>query len=113
MLISIYLVLSKYTKLNYQKTPSLSRNVIEIFCVSLYTDYLSIFHKTFQVASTHDANIECQIQIFCYILFFNFADKRLIGIQINHTHRHIQTHTRTHRPFGKNVFFGFRGPQNL
>ena len=30
-----------------------------------------------------------------------------------HTHTHTHTNTHTHRPYAKNVFLGFRGPQNV
>ena len=38
---------------------SIGRNVLEFFCVPLYTDCLSDLPKNFQVTSTYDANVEC------------------------------------------------------
>ena len=34
-------------------------NVLELFCVTLYTDFLSNLYKKFQVAFTYDTNVEC------------------------------------------------------
>ena len=33
-------------------------NALELFYVPLYTEFLSDFYKTFQVASTHDTKFE-------------------------------------------------------
>ena len=51
-------------------------DVTEFFCVSLYTDYLSDFHKMFQVAFACDTHLENQIWSFYYKLFLNYADNR-------------------------------------
>ena len=61
MFISLYLVQSKYTKIFKKEIPSIGRNVLEFFCVSLYTEFLSDLYKKFQVASVHDTNVEYQI----------------------------------------------------
>ena len=44
-----------------QEIMFIDRNVLEFFCVPLYTEFLSDLHKKFQVASVHDTNVECQI----------------------------------------------------
>ena len=49
---------SKDIKIQLQEIPSMGRNVLEFFCVPLYTDYLSHLHKKFQAASIHDTNVE-------------------------------------------------------
>ena len=36
-------------------------NLLEFFCVPIYTDYLPELHIKKQVAFTHDMNIEYQI----------------------------------------------------
>ena len=69
MLISLYLGKSKYIEKHYWEILSIGRNVPEFFLVFLYTDYLPNLNKEFQVASTYDANAECQIWSFCYNLF--------------------------------------------
>ena len=61
MLIALYLVQSLYFKMNQQEIPSIPSNVLEIFSVPLYTDYLADLQKKFQEASTYDTNVECQI----------------------------------------------------
>ena len=50
MTISLYLVLSKYTKIHKQEIPSLGYNVLEFFCVLLHTEFLSNIYKEFHVA---------------------------------------------------------------
>ena len=37
-----------------QEIPCTGRNVLEFFCVPLYTEFLSYIHKRFQVASIHE-----------------------------------------------------------
>ena len=61
MLISLYLVRSKYIKTCEQETKSIGRKALELFCVLLCTEYLFGFHKQFQVASIYDTNVEYQI----------------------------------------------------
>ena len=61
MLISFYLLQSKYTKMHRQEIPSLSHNVLQLFYVSLWSGYLSDLHKKFQEASKDDINVEYQI----------------------------------------------------
>ena len=75
IMLKIYVILSyllelKYIKIHLQEIPPISRNVLEFFCVPLYTDYLF----TFQVPSTCDTKVEYQIWSFCYNLFSNYPD---------------------------------------
>ena len=58
MIISLYLVQSKYAKIHKQEIPSIGRNVLEFFCVPLSTNCVSDFHKKFQVTSTYDTNVD-------------------------------------------------------
>ena len=81
---------------------SIGLNVLEFLCVPLYTEFLSDLSEKFQVASVYNTNVEFQIWCFCCNLFLSYADNRL-----------PDTHTHTHRPFAKNVIFGFRSPQNV
>ena len=58
----LYLVQSKCIKMHEQEILNIARNSrIELFCVSLYTDYLIHLHKKLQVLPAYDANVECQI----------------------------------------------------
>ena len=41
--------------------PPIGRNVLEFFCVPLYTDFFSDLYKKFQEASTYDTNVEYQL----------------------------------------------------
>ena len=43
---------SKYIKTHKQEIPSIGRNVLEIFCVSLHAEFLSNVYKKYQVASS-------------------------------------------------------------
>ena len=52
----------------------IGRNILEFFCVPLYTNYWSNLYKKFQVASTHDTNVEYQIWSLYYHLFLSYAD---------------------------------------
>ena len=58
MLISLYLVQSKYIKMYEQQISFVGRNVLEFFCVPMYTDYLSDLLKKFHLASTCNKNVE-------------------------------------------------------
>ena len=40
---------------------SIGLNVLEFFCVTLYTESLSNLYEKFQVASVYDTNVEYQI----------------------------------------------------
>ena len=60
-LISLHLIQSKCIKIQCQKNSSLGRDVLELFCIHLYTEYLSDLFKKFQIASIFDTNVECQI----------------------------------------------------
>ena len=64
-----------------EETSCVGRNVLEFFCVPLCTNYLSNFHKEFQVTFTYDTNAEYQIWSFCYNVLWSYADNRL-----SHTH---------------------------
>ena len=44
-----------------QEILSIDRNVLELFCVSLFSDFLAGLHKKFQVSSTNGTNVEQQI----------------------------------------------------
>ena len=61
MLISLYLMLSKCNKFHLKKIPPIGRNLLELFCMPQYTEFLSDLYKKFQVVSTNDTNVECQI----------------------------------------------------
>ena len=71
-------MLSKYFKMHLQETLATGLNVLEFFCVTLYTDYLSNLHKNFQTSSACNTNIECQIWSFCYNLFLSYAVNTLL-----------------------------------
>ena len=71
----------------------MGRNVLELFCVFLYTDYLSNLHEKFQVASTYNTNVESHISSFSCNFVLDY-----IG------HKHTQ------RPTAKNAIFGFKKP---
>ena len=58
MLISLYLVISEYNKMHSQKISRIVCNALEFICVPLYTEYLSDFHKKFQMESGFDTNVE-------------------------------------------------------
>ena len=61
MEISLYLVQSKYTNIHKHAIPSIGLNILEFFCVPLYTEFFSDLYKKFQVASVHDTNVEYRI----------------------------------------------------
>ena len=61
MLFLLYLVQSKYAKIQQQEISSIDANVLEFFCVSLHTEFLSDLYKKFQVISMYDENVEYQI----------------------------------------------------
>ena len=58
---------------------------LEFFCVPFYTEFLSDLSAKFQVASTHDINVEYQIWSFAVICFW--------AVLITDTHRHTHIHT--------------------
>ena len=45
MLILLYLVQSNYAKIQQQEIPSLSRKVLDLFCVFLCSEFLSDLYK--------------------------------------------------------------------
>ena len=57
-------------------------------------------YKKFQVTSTYDTDVECEIWRFCLNLFLRYAANRRTDML---THRHIHRH----RPTSRNVIFGF------
>ena len=57
MLISLHLVQSKYTKIYQREIPSINHNVLEFFCMPLYTDFPD-FYKNLEVACICDTNLE-------------------------------------------------------
>ena len=59
--ISLHLRSLNIRKFINTKFRPLGRNVLEFFCVPLYTEFLSDLYKKFQVASVHDTNVEYQI----------------------------------------------------
>ena len=71
MWISSYLGQSKYTKIHYHEIPFIGLNVLEFFCVPLYTEFLSNLYQKFQIAYVYDTNVESQIWCFCYNLFLS------------------------------------------
>ena len=81
MLFLLYLMQSKYAKIQLQEIPTIGFNALEFFFVSLHTEFLSHLYKMFQVASVYDTNVEYQIWVFCCNLFLSYAINR-------HTHIH-------------------------
>ena len=75
MLISLYLMQSKYIKMHLQEIPSIG--VLEFFCAPLYTDNLSDFHKKIQVEYTYDTNVKHESWRFCYNIYFSYDDNSL------------------------------------
>ena len=73
---ALYLPQSKCTKFHKEEIPSISRNVLEFFCVPLYKEFLSDLCTKFQVASIYDKNIQWKIRRF----WCNFCNR--------HTHIH-------------------------
>ena len=55
----------KQMEMNLKQFPVIVPNVHELFCVALYTDYLSKLHKMFQIGLTYDKNEEYEIWNFC------------------------------------------------
>ena len=53
----------KYIKILYQEIPSMDRKFFGVFCVPLFTHYLSDLHEKLQVTFTYDTNVEFQICI--------------------------------------------------
>ena len=49
---------SKYAKMNLQEIPFIDRNVLEFFCVLLYSEFISNLHENVQVAYKKDTNAE-------------------------------------------------------
>ncbi len=66
-----------------QEIPPIDRNVFELFCVSLYTDYESDLYKKFQVASPYHVHSEYQVWSSYYYLFLSYADNRHTDTQTN------------------------------
>ena len=66
----------RHAKINEQEIPSMRRIVLELFSDPLYIEYLSLLYRKFQVASTYDTNVECQILRFCCNSFLSYADNR-------------------------------------
>ena len=73
MLISLYLLPSKYIKMHQEGILSIGRKVLEFSCVPLYTEFLSDLYEKFQVSSLYDANVECQIRSLCYSSFLSYS----------------------------------------
>ena len=61
LLILLYLVQSKYAKIQQQEVPSIGLNVLKFFSVPIYTEFLFDLYKKFQVASINNANVKYQI----------------------------------------------------
>ena len=66
---------------NVHEIPSTGRNILKIFCVFLFLDYLSDNQKMLQLVSTHDRNIEYQTWSFCCNFFLCYADTSHIDTQ--------------------------------
>ena len=73
--------------------------MLELFCVFLYTDFLSNLHKKFQGESTYGTIIDCKLAVSA-ILFFNYADN---------LHAHIYSQTGT----AKNMALRIKRSQNV
>ena len=50
----LYLMQSKYIKMNQQEIPTISNIVFDFFCVALYCDP----HKLFQGVSVYESDVE-------------------------------------------------------
>ena len=61
MLISLYFLQPKYTKMQQQEILFIGRNVLEFFCVPLHADFLSYLHEKFHIVTTYDINVEYKI----------------------------------------------------
>ena len=76
-----------------QEISALDRNVFELLCVSLYTDYESDLYKKFQVASPQHVHSEYQVwSAYCY-LFLSYADNRhrtAVAQWIKHCANHLR-----------------------
>ena len=96
-------------KIHSQENPSIGRNVLEVFCVFLYTEFLpdsneKIFKWDPRMTQMQNAKFE------------DSAATRFLIMLITHTHIHTDTDiqdTHTHRPNAKNVIFVFKRPQNM
>ena len=60
MLISLYLMQPKYTKIHLQEILSVVCNELDVFCVFLFPEFFPDIYKKFQVASSSDTNAECR-----------------------------------------------------
>ena len=78
MLISLYLIHFKCTKMNLKEYLSIGRNILEFFFVPLYTEFLSNFHEKCQVIAIYNTNVKYLSYSFCYNLFLSYADNNHI-----------------------------------
>ena len=96
MIVSLCFIQPKFTKIQWQEIYFIGWNVLEFFCIPLYTAYLSDLHKKFQISSTHDTKVEYKIWSLYYNLFLSYAGK---------THTHTHEDARTHRPCNVSVMY--------
>ena len=47
--------------MHYHEILSISLNVLEFFCVPLYTEFFSDLHEKFQISSVYDTDVEHEI----------------------------------------------------
>ena len=85
MLVSLYLVQVKYIEIHQQESLFTGWNVLEVFCVPLYTDYMSDLHKKLKVLFTCGKNVEYEILSGCCILFLCYSNT-------SHADSHRHTH---------------------
>ena len=60
MLISFHLVEFNYAEIHKHEAPFMGHKVLEFLCASVCRVYPDVF-QTFQVASTNNTNVKCEI----------------------------------------------------
>ena len=65
---------SKNIKMHYQKTPSIGRNVSDLFYVQLCIHNLPNLRKNFWFALTYDSNVEYKVSTYWFNLFLSYED---------------------------------------
>ena len=58
MNISSYFVQFKHSKMHLEESTPMDRNAFELFCMSVYTDYIPGLYKKFQAATSCDLGLE-------------------------------------------------------
>ena len=82
---------TKYIKMHLLEIPFIGRDIFEIFCVSLYTNYLSHRHKKLKVASINDINVGYQTwRFYCNLRYADNGqrerptEKNVIFVSVDH-----------------------------